>query len=467
MTRATLPVSSNQPDPRVLHILAALQSLCLILITLLSTVALATGVLPPLGRWLPVAWDQMEANTALCTLLSAFSLVLSSPRRSARSGLISRALALSVILIASVTAVEYLTHSSTWLDHLLVADPALHQGRSSGQATSVFLLLGVLMVFIRVRKSVFSYIIDAVTLALGTLMMVFVYGSIFGAMHLFEVSTRSHLSPQTLLGLGLLAMVAFSRRAEYGIFSVLLGAGISGNTARFAAPFAMILPFIRSTGRGLRHTEYATAVATLIAFCLILTICRRIDTLEKHIHDLSLRDELTGLYNRRGFYLLAEQIFRLAHRSGKTFSVLYLDLDNLKEINDALGHEAGSALLREMASILHTTFREIDVIGRLGGDEFVVAGQANHSEIALAAHRLEAVTSRANQDKSRPYTISFSFGHVTTDDLDSQTLQDLLQQADQIMYEDKRLKKAYRSAPHQEQPQQQISLDGAGANQLR
>ena len=119
---------------------------------------------------------------------------------------------------------------------------------------------------------------DIVTLVLCTLVLVLFYGAIFGAMHLFEVSTRFHLSPQTLTCLLLLAIVAFIRRAEYGICSVLLGGGISGNAARFAAPFAIILPFIRSTGRGLRYTEYATAIASLIAGVGRVTVSERRST---------------------------------------------------------------------------------------------------------------------------------------------------------------------------------------------
>jgi diguanylate cyclase (GGDEF)-like protein len=447
MPRVTLPLTSNQPDPRVLQTLAVLQRICILAVTLVSGVTLGAWLLPPVGKFLPIGWNQIEANTAFCALLSALSLALSSPRRSPRSVLISRVLALFAFLIAGITAVEYLTHSS-----------ALHPGRDSAQAACAFLLLGVLMVFIRVRKSVFSYLIDAVALVLCTYILVFFYGSIFGAMHLFEVSPRSQLSLLTLTFLVLLAFVAFIRRAEYGIFSILIAGGICGNTARFAAPFAIILPFIRSTGRGLHYTEHATALASLIAFCLIFAICRRIDGLEKHIHDLSLRDELTGLYNRRGFFVLADQALGLAQRSGEPFSVLFIDIDNLKEINDAHGHEAGSALLQEMASLLRTTFRETDILGRLGGDEFVVAGRASSSEISRAAQRLEAATMRRDDD--RIYPLHFSSGHVTTDNARVQTLEDMLQRADQIMYETKRLKKSLPPTPTSPLNQPGILLGG-------
>ena len=186
----------------------------------------------------------------------------------------------------------------------------------------------------------------------------------------------------------------------------------------------------------------ATAIVTVLTFCLILILSHRIQDLEQNIRDLSLRDELTQLYNRRGFYVLAAQALRLAQRANAPFSVLFMDMDNLKEVNDALGHEAGSELLQEMSAILSATFRETDVVGRLGGDEFVVAGNASHDEIILATARLETATARANFRPERLYNVNFSYsyGYVTTDGTNSQTLDDLLSQADKIMYQAKREK---------------------------
>jgi diguanylate cyclase (GGDEF)-like protein len=125
-----------------------------------------------------------------------------------------------------------------------------------------------------------------------------------------------------------------------------------------------------------------------------------------------------------------------------------MDMDNLKEVNDTLGHEAGSELLQEMSAILSATFRETDVIGRLGGDEFVVAGNASHDEFALAIRRLEAATARANGRPNRLYRVRFSFGYVTTDDTHTQTLDDLLSRADKIMYQAKRDKHQAKSPKH-------------------
>src|SRR6202012_203275 len=106
----------------------------------------------------------------------------------------------------------------------------------------------------------------------------------------------------------------------------------------------------------------------------------RISDLERNIQDLSLRDELTKLYNRRGFLLIAEQARKQAKRTETPFAIVFVDLDNLKKINDALGHDVGSELLCDLAMTMTAVFRESDTVGRIGGDEFVVAGEMNGME---------------------------------------------------------------------------------------
>jgi diguanylate cyclase (GGDEF)-like protein len=180
---------------------------------------------------------------------------------------------------------------------------------------------------------------------------------------------------------------------------------------------------------------------SLSVFCLTLALSKRCNDLESATRELSLSDELTQLYNRRGFYVLGEQALRLAHRAGEPFSVLFIDVDNLKQINDEFGHETGSDLLVEMALLIRQAFREIDVIGRLGGDEFVVAANLSAANIGIASRRLEQKAAAFNLKSSRRYPLSFSMGWASSDGNKNETLQHLLEQADSTMYEAKRTKK--------------------------
>ncbi|MCM8776092.1 MAG: diguanylate cyclase, partial [Candidatus Omnitrophica bacterium] len=94
--------------------------------------------------------------------------------------------------------------------------------------------------------------------------------------------------------------------------------------------------------------------------------------LQESLRSLTIVDELTGLYNRRGFLIHAEQQVKLANRTRRGFFLLFADLDDFKKINDNFGHPEGDNALRETAKILKTTFRGSDIKARMGGDEFAV-----------------------------------------------------------------------------------------------
>ena len=448
MAKQSVTLSPIPPDCSVLQTVTLVSNVCLIIVGLFASTYLAAWLIPSVGNHFPQGWKAMKANIALCDLLAAYSLAYCNPKFSARAHRIGRILAIVVASICLAVLYQYATGKQIGIDTLIVSDSLSgHPGRMSQQTAGTFLLLAVILLFIKARKSLLSHIIDGLTLCLGLAVLTFTFGYLYCALHLFSLTTENRMGSQTVIGVFLLTIVIFHYRAQYGAFSVLLSDGIAGKTARLAVPFTFCLPFLLTVLRILAvkfsfmHNEYAsgmaTAAVTVLILCLILTLSHRIQGLERNIRDLSLRDELTRLYNRRGFYVLAAQALRLAHRANAPFSVLFMDIDNLKEVNDALGHEAGSELLQEMSAILSATFRETDVVGRIGGDEFVVAGNASNAEIAFATSRLEAATARANARPDRPYAVSFSYGYVTTDDTHSQTLDDLLDRADKIMYQAK------------------------------
>jgi diguanylate cyclase (GGDEF)-like protein len=98
----------------------------------------------------------------------------------------------------------------------------------------------------------------------------------------------------------------------------------------------------------------------------------RLETAKQAIADMAVTDELTGLNNRRGLLLAGEPLLDAARRANRTVSVLYLDMDGLKEVNDTRGHAAGDRLITSAGRVLASVFRSADVVARLGGDEFAV-----------------------------------------------------------------------------------------------
>lgn len=173
------------------------------------------------------------------------------------------------------------------------------------------------------------------------------------------------------------------------------------------------------------------------------------------LHETSLRDELTGLLNRRGFFVAADVQLAAARRSGAPGLVLFFDLDGLKTTNDTHGHADGDELLRRAATVLRATFRESDTIGRLGGDEFVVlATDAPEQDARAVGVRLASELARINRQNSGRIPLTWSCGSVAIDPAGLESLERLVVEADRRMYKSKRdthpdLRKLL---PHVEEP---------------
>ncbi|MBT8336798.1 MAG: GGDEF domain-containing protein, partial [Gemmatimonadetes bacterium] len=159
------------------------------------------------------------------------------------------------------------------------------------------------------------------------------------------------------------------------------------------------------------------------------------------LRSLSLIDDLTGLYNRRGFTELGEQYLKLARRSGRAVTVVYLDVDRFKNINDTHGHPVGDQALRRVAKILRNTFRRSDIVARLGGDEFAVLALETSGEPAeWLAQRLREGVSVHNSSEDAPFQLAASVGVARAVGDAEVSLDDLLAQADAAMYREKRAK---------------------------
>jgi diguanylate cyclase (GGDEF)-like protein/PAS domain S-box-containing protein len=165
---------------------------------------------------------------------------------------------------------------------------------------------------------------------------------------------------------------------------------------------------------------------------------------EEKLRSMTLVDELTGLYNRRGFFALAEQQCKLAARKGRSLFVVFADMDDLKRVNDTFGHTAGDQALFETAAVLRHTFRETDVVARIGGDEFAALVLESDPDTApVVLRRLEANLQRTNAEGTLPFEISLSVGVASFDSEDANSIDELLSLADHRMYEQKRARRGW------------------------
>jgi diguanylate cyclase (GGDEF)-like protein/PAS domain S-box-containing protein len=170
----------------------------------------------------------------------------------------------------------------------------------------------------------------------------------------------------------------------------------------------------------------------------VSTIARDITEKKKaeELRRLALLDELTGLNNRRGFVLLAGHQANVAKRDSKPMNLLFIDLDNLKSINDNFGHSEGDRAIADAAQVLKDTFRESDVVARVGGDEFCILmmsdGPVMDAQTPLS--RLQTNVDLHNARRDRPYKLSFSVGQADYDPEAPSSIEDLMQAADEAMY---------------------------------
>ena len=164
----------------------------------------------------------------------------------------------------------------------------------------------------------------------------------------------------------------------------------------------------------------------------------------KRLKNLSLLDDLTQLYNRRGFLSEAEQRLKRSLKRKIKMFFLFMDLDNLKWINDSWGHQKGDQALQQFSSILKKCLRRSDAMGRVGGDEFAaLAEETTGFTPSVLVERLQTRIAEFNATRRYPFSLSISMGISYFDPEFPCSLEELMIRADKLMYEQKRVKSPF------------------------
>jgi len=168
---------------------------------------------------------------------------------------------------------------------------------------------------------------------------------------------------------------------------------------------------------------------------------------QKQLKNLSLTDDLTGLYNRRGFLAMAEQQIRLERHEGtaRGLTFMFADMDGLKRLNDIYGHEAGSDAIKDLAKIFSAALRDSDLVARWGGDEFVILAIGSQDQGSdLMKERISRMIDEFNLTSERRYALSCNIGVAPIPVDGNQPFESVLAKADEAMYAEKRRRKAAR-----------------------
>lgn len=436
----------------------------------------------------------MTANTALCLLALGIALFLqgksSSKHMRSKIGL---SLAAAVAAISSLTLLEYIDHRDFGIDQLLFIDDTRATASDSpgrmAPVTAISLVLCSVALLLERNSRLARYLAVAV-LFLAALAIT---GYLFEVRPLYQVIGYTSIAVHTAVSLMTLSLGILASRPKQGLMAVILSDTAGGEMARrllWMIPLLLLLLdwlVLHGELAKLYDSRFGLAISSVsgiaVSWVVILVIAHRLhatDQLrqqalnqlatlnndlertvtertqeltvanqklaeeiterkqaEEQVHRLSLTDELSGLLNRRGFLLLAEQALKTARRVKTELTLIYIDLDGLKRVNDALGHQAGDAMIVDTAQLLKASFRESDLIARLGGDEFTLLAVGGETPESMLA-RLQKAVVQFNKGSAFPYPLSFSVGTVRCLPQEERSLLELLADADALMYQQKR-----------------------------
>lgn len=159
------------------------------------------------------------------------------------------------------------------------------------------------------------------------------------------------------------------------------------------------------------------------------------------LNRMSMIDELTGVYNRRGFYVSANRILKAAENEGRQAAIIFGDLDNLKKVNDTFGHDDGDYAIVSCAEFLKKSLRTTDVVGRIGGDEFAAFAICDDADIiAQLPTRIKGIAAKHNEVSDKPYNVTVSIGIYPIICSPELNIQEFMDKADNALYEDKKKK---------------------------
>lgn len=407
----------------------------------IAAIAIVFGVAPLLGvraSAATAAMDRGELPLIITSLWCAVSLLVSEPERQGRGIVYVRRIA-KLLALLSAGAVVLWTHvvgSGVTPLGIVFPPPPIAFG---------FVLLTVGVVLLDKRNWLVNQTVDVLAGVLCLMALLMISNAVFGSFALFGRGSGAQMPANVVACFAALVAALTLRQAEHGVFSIFLGIGMGSRLARIFAPILLILPFGWEAMRagvthraGIGHLGAAifASAAVVVAVGILMFFAWRMSGMEDEIHDLILRDDATRLYNQKGFHMLAEHALRLAQRSGIHFSVLFIELENLAEIQAQFGPAAAATSMAEAGEILRASFRESDIKGRIGGAEFAVAGQFDRAGISVAVMRLEAATASRIAKRSGPVPLRFCMGHVTTSELnEGESLKDMLQRASQVRFQ--------------------------------
>jgi diguanylate cyclase (GGDEF)-like protein len=423
--------------------------------TLIGATTLCVSLVVLVGGWahdipafksvLPGS-NTMKPNTAICLGALGASLILAQHGPRART--LSSAAAFFALAIGAVTLAEYAFDWSPGIDQAFFKDPATSgfPGRPALATAVSIVLLAVALLSVGYRMLV--HLKAAAALATCLIAWLTLNSYLISPATLTDVTAFSSVAVHTAILLLLLGVGALATHPVSWPLETALARGASGIVCRWLLPPALLAPAL--LGWLFKHLGSTDALASnftwaLYSVCssagsvgLIVLLARRIAVIEAEraaATELSRRDPLTGLPNRRSFDTFLAENFALSKRHGHALSLLLIDVDRFKAYNDTYGHPAGDELLKAISAGLLSVVRTTDLAARMGGDELaVVLPETDLAGAQILAERIRLAVNRSPQHRRE---ISVSIGVATLSQSILSTSM-LLKECDAALYRAKR-----------------------------
>jgi len=412
---------------------------CIVLAGWILRIPVLTSVLPDLVS--------MKPNTALAFLMLSGALFAAAEGRWPGG---QRWLAVAAAVIGSLTLFEYVSGVSLGIDQVLFRDPvnSTQPGRMAAITAVNFLLLATALLMPSSKRA--NYIKEGLALLLAFSATLAIVGYIYGVPAFYGALSNSSTAMALLTGVSFLVLAIgflLIPRQE-GFIHVLRGPSIASMAARYMLLPATLVPvvlgglFIRSRWNpGHPHLVMALSVVSDIVLLVALIwlfalMIRRVEIERAVIQREAETDQLTGIYNRRHFEASLDQEIERARRYGSPLSLLMIDVDNFKLLNDHHGHLVGDRLLYQLTRECESCLRTSDVFCRYGGDEFVIIAPETPGPAAMTlARRMRHKVSAMGLDSSLG-TLAISVGIAVWEE-GFKKKDDIIAAADSALYQAK------------------------------
>jgi diguanylate cyclase (GGDEF)-like protein len=389
---------------------------------------------------------RMKSNTAVALICAAVALLIDW-----RHGAmwLRRLMAGVPLLFGAVTLFEYLTGMSVGIDQLFFLDHVqkIYPGRMAHLTAANLTAIGLALLCTSARP---RWMATAQVLALGCgLSSLFaIVGYLFGVPVLYGSVNYTSMAFHTGVSFLLLSLGTLFIHPEVGLAAQFWSLSSGGVVARRLIPLAIVVPILLGAAfvqPGLNFGEMRLALAlsvmtsVIAILALITSLSKSLSASDRQRRDAehnSTMDDLTHIPNRRYFDRRLDEELNRSARSGSPLSLILLDIDHFKEVNDRYGHQGGDAALQWVASIAGSMLRSSSVFCRYGGEEFaIIVADATMSQAAAVAERVRAAIARSPW---APENLSLTISAGVAEGCTNDTPRSLVSRADQALYLAKR-----------------------------